>query len=88
MTEIAVRGLMERKAIENSRKATLPAKPEDYKGRIGDQEAFSRMLRARVVRAVPEKAPILIGTVHRWADDLDESRSGWNGSHATQKKAC
>jgi len=24
----------------------------------------------------------------RWADDLDESRSGWNGSRATQKKAC
>jgi hypothetical protein len=31
LAEIAVRGLMERKAIEDSRKATCPPKPEDYK---------------------------------------------------------
>jgi len=48
LTEIAVRGLMERKAIENSRKATLPVKPEDaHAQRQGSGAAVGAAAHAR-----------------------------------------
>ncbi len=84
LTESPVRGLMERNAIEDSRKATLPAKPEDYKFEVSKNFVAPQGIELTLNDKDPAP-PLARQLMH----DIDQGRGGQEAfSRMVENRCC